>query len=145
MSGLTRSVERTGMSRSRLLCLSNASGGSSPSLTSDVRRLVRLSSLCLCCKQSRQQKVSQKRDYKKKETNSMARPNAKGIKEAAEKAQLSLTDEQASKLEKGESIKLEAAKIKTLGGCSGIKIVDLGGGCGLYYNFPAGISVCCQT
>ena len=34
--GLTKSVERTGMSRSRLLCLSDASGGSSPSLTSVV-------------------------------------------------------------------------------------------------------------
>ena len=36
--GVSKSVERTGMSRSRLLCLSDAHGGSSPSLTSDVRR-----------------------------------------------------------------------------------------------------------
>src|SRR5438034_9313963 len=34
--GLTKSVERTGMSRSRLLCLPDAIGGSFPSLTSDV-------------------------------------------------------------------------------------------------------------
>lgn len=78
------------------------------------------------------------------------RPTAEQIKKAAKSAQLSISDEDAKKLESGGSVRLEEAssapKATAATGCSGIKIVDLGGGCGIYFNpFPPSINVCCQT
>jgi hypothetical protein len=58
------------------------------------------------------------------------------IKEAASKVGLSLTDDQLESLSRGEPVQLR--------GCNGIKIVDLGGGCALYWNPPFGVSVCCK-
>jgi hypothetical protein len=82
-----------------------------------------------------------------KEKRDMARPTAKAIREAARTAQLNLTEDDANKLEMGNSVTIDATRVQAaLAGCSGIKIVDLGGGCGLYLTpFPPSISVCCQT
>lgn len=80
--------------------------------------------------------------------STQGRPTADQIKRAAESAQLSLTDEEAKKLEGGGSIRLEesADNIRTVRGCSGIKIVDLGRGCGIYLiPFPPQVTVCCET
>lgn len=79
-----------------------------------------------------------------------SKPTAEQIKRAAESAQLSISDEDAKKLENGGSVRLEEASsalnADAAAGCSGIKIVDLGGGCGIYLNpFPPSINVCCQT
>jgi hypothetical protein len=77
------------------------------------------------------------------------KPTAEQIKKAAESAQLSISAEDAKRLENGENVKLEESgnmMTAAAGGCSGIKLVDLGGGCGLYLNpFPPSVSVCCQT
>lgn len=82
----------------------------------------------------------------KEEHMSQARPSAKEIKEAANRANFSLTDDEVAKLERGETVSVQQTKVQTVRGCSGIKIVDLGGGCGLYLNpFPPSISVCCET
>lgn len=75
----------------------------------------------------------------------MARPKAQRIKEAAEIVNLSLTAEEAAKLESGESLKLDEGMIKPLAKCKGLRIIDLGGGCGVYLSFPWSISVCCET
>lgn len=79
-----------------------------------------------------------------------SKPTAEQIKSAAESAQLSISTEDVKRLENGESVKLEESsnvmKATNANGCSGIKIADLGGGCGLYLiPFPPQISVCCET
>jgi hypothetical protein len=80
----------------------------------------------------------------------MAKPSATDIIAAANKVGVTLLHDDAVKLANGGQLspdrftqsKRFEADAPT---CSGIKIIDLGGGCGLYLNFPAMISVCCQT
>ena len=76
----------------------------------------------------------------------MPKVTVDAIRTGSESAGVFLNAEDAARLEKGENVPLRPDLIKSLGGCSGIKIVDLGHGCGLYLNpFPPSINVCCQT
>jgi hypothetical protein len=78
----------------------------------------------------------------------MSKPTATQIETAARSAGLNLQSTDVARLEKGESVPLDPSKVQpaAAAGCSGIKLIDLGGGCALYFNpFPPGISVCCQT
>lgn len=59
------------------------------------------------------------------------------LKRAASRVNLALTDEQAKLLAEGRTVNLSNS-------CPGVLLVDLGGGCGLYYNPPFGVSVCCM-
>ena len=78
----------------------------------------------------------------------MAKPKAEQISSAAGKAGLRLSPDDVKRLEAGEVVSIDAQKVPAAAsaGCSGIKLVDLGGGCGLYFiPFPVPqISVCCQ-
>jgi hypothetical protein len=57
-----------------------------------------------------------------------------------------LSDDEATQLAARKTVSVSQGKLQALGGCSGIKIVDLGHGCGLYLNpFPPSINVCCET
>jgi hypothetical protein len=78
----------------------------------------------------------------------MAKPNAQQIGEAAAKAGLRLSSEDVTRLDHGQPVGLKQEHVAAPAGrgCSGIKLVDLGGGCGLYFTpFPPQISVCCET
>lgn len=69
------------------------------------------------------------------------------LSKATSALKFDLTEQQLEALNNGESIDVrEIALTESFGmGCSGIKLADLGGNCGLYYNPPFGISVCCLT
>ena len=77
-----------------------------------------------------------------------ARPKANDIQTKASALGISLSEAEAAQLEQGDNVPLKEQAIGTAAaaGCSGIKIADLGGGCGLYLiPFPPQISVCCTT
>ena len=76
----------------------------------------------------------------------MAQLNADEIRATAKRAGLTLTDDEAAQLAARKTVPVSQGKLQALGGCSGIKIVDLGHGCGLYLNpFPPSVNVCCET
>jgi hypothetical protein len=78
----------------------------------------------------------------------MAKPGAEQIGHAATKAGFRLSAGDVKELEAGRPVPVAASQVNVpaaAAGCSGIKIADLGGGCGLYFTpFPPMVSVCCQ-
>jgi hypothetical protein len=78
-----------------------------------------------------------------------SRPSGAAIKAAIEKSGLNLAPQDIAQLEQGRQVLLAASSLKSTtvqGGCSGLKIIDLGNRCGLYINlFPPTVYVCCET
>ena len=75
----------------------------------------------------------------------MSKHTAKQIQEAVKEFGVELSDDEAQKLIDGTNVDLDQARIKsTSGRCEGIRIKDLGDGCGLYYIPPFQISYCCE-
>ncbi len=75
--------------------------------------------------------------------------DAAGLKDKAASSGLNLNDNQIRTLAEGGEIPVSdlrfSEKAAVGGGCQGIKIIDLGGGCGVYiWGFPPMIGVCCQ-
>ena len=78
----------------------------------------------------------------------MAKFTAADIKAATAKAPFQLSDAEVARLVEGKVVPLTDAHLRAMTAptCSGLKIIDLGGGCGVYINiFPPSINVCCQT
>lgn len=71
------------------------------------------------------------------------------VREAVQSTNLNLTDDEVRKLIAGDTVELKQSTgkeaVRAAGNCSGIKIADLGGGCGLYLiPFPPQVRVCCE-
>lgn len=77
--------------------------------------------------------------------------DAAELKNKAASSGLNLNDDQIRTLAEGRELPVSELRLSenrvaaAEGGCQGIKIIDLGGGCGIYiWGFPPKIGVCCQ-